>query len=1078
MDSSNTLEDVMKKLLSFVLLATILAIPAVLQGTFINGSITNWRWTESGSPYLIQNDITIPQGNTLLIEPGTHIYFEENTSLTVNGTLLAQGAERSHIYISSVSTWKGISFVDGADDSILEYIQIERVESGVAISIDNTHHLSITNCLFILSYENYISSDVYSSVIYANSSSYITFEHNTVSGYQMSVTTHIPIDIYMFQFQYCGYLSFKDNNITENQIDCVAFLGRDISIFSYYGCHTIAFEGNNITDNTVNCSLNVIEHMSILSFKNCNKIVFEDNTVVANQVNQALVLNGEYKNYLIYFYDSVNMSFNDNIITDNRAAIIVDFLIEYNGSSNDNTDTEIKRNQLRRNIGDSHICEVVNYRINNSFVIEDNVAMHNSIIDENGDSCIFLCGRDIVFTNNTISENQSGEVGGGLQILAQEGTISIENNIISSNSAGDGGGVYIMSDDIEAQVYFAENKIYNNTAIFGGGLTVYKSPIRADNNYLSLDLGVFIYKNTIVSNFARYGAGVSTYNSNIALVNNVIAHNHAVTGFSGYGIDIARDVENGYENLNESRTTVLVNNMIWGNDNNQINGNGIGINDILYIRNTTIEDGMSSVLYNSTIDALAVYTSDPQFIDPHTHNWHILNEDYDILSPGIGNPYPDFVGLFPFDSIYERSTHERSFSTGWQWISFPKLERDFDNNGSVAFDDVTITFGSNANTWKSQNGQSEYYSYLPGWDPTLDDIQSTMGFKIEVSNGFTHSIPGTTLNPNTEITLYPGIENWIGYFLPETQSFFSAIDAETLEKILDIHTKNGGFHYRYDAPPRPLTRYGYSVYYEPESDFISIPSITRLKFGDMVAITLKPGETEHTFTWVRGEVSPSFVREPTTFFTYNEYADYQSLFIEFEAVKNPVEIGAFINGVCKGATMYQGSMSEILLYLDDTDFNEEIEIVFAYQKIGGAYYTETMFRYSLLDTKSGQFVKTPLISSANARYYHIVFPDGKNETSEEVTPPFVQLMQNYPNPFNPDTKIDFYLSHDDHVTLSVYNIKGQKVCDLVRTTTSAGKHSVVWNGKDSMGRSVSSGIYLYKLTTGLGSVQRKMVLLK
>ena len=90
----------------------------------------------------------------------------------------------------------------------------------------------------------------------------------------------------------------------------------------------------------------------------------------------------------------------------------------------------------------------------------------------------------------------------------------------------------------------------------------------------------------------------------------------------------------------------------------------------------------------------------------------------------------------------------------------------------------------------------------------------------------------------------------------------------------------------------------------------------------------------------------------------------------------------------------------------------------------------------------------------------------------------VFLQQNYPNPFNPTTNINYSLKENSKVSLSIYNIKGQKVKQLVSEQLSAGQHSVVWNGKDNNGKSVSSGIYFYKLRTDNFEKTRKMILIK
>ncbi|MDO9576796.1 MAG: right-handed parallel beta-helix repeat-containing protein [Candidatus Cloacimonadales bacterium] len=90
---------------------------------------------------------------------------------------------------------------------------------------------------------------------------------------------------------------------------------------------------------------------------------------------------------------------------------------------------------------------------------------------------------------------------------------------------------------------------------------------------------------------------------------------------------------------------------------------------------------------------------------------------------------------------------------------------------------------------------------------------------------------------------------------------------------------------------------------------------------------------------------------------------------------------------------------------------------------------------------------------------------------------------NFPNPFNPDTKIQFSIPIDSKVELAVYNIKGQKVKQLINDQLAAGQHSVVWNGTDESGKQSASGIYFCKVKAEVeGKTKfektRKMMLLK
>jgi hypothetical protein len=93
-------------------------------------------------------------------------------------------------------------------------------------------------------------------------------------------------------------------------------------------------------------------------------------------------------------------------------------------------------------------------------------------------------------------------------------------------------------------------------------------------------------------------------------------------------------------------------------------------------------------------------------------------------------------------------------------------------------------------------------------------------------------------------------------------------------------------------------------------------------------------------------------------------------------------------------------------------------------------------------------------------------------------PTEVSLKQNYPNPFNPSTEIEFALPEAEFVKLSIFNLLGQEVQNLLSEVRQAGYHKVIWNGTNSSGATVPSGAYFYRMDAGNYSQSMKMVLLK
>jgi hypothetical protein len=104
-----------------------------------------------------------------------------------------------------------------------------------------------------------------------------------------------------------------------------------------------------------------------------------------------------------------------------------------------------------------------------------------------------------------------------------------------------------------------------------------------------------------------------------------------------------------------------------------------------------------------------------------------------------------------------------------------------------------------------------------------------------------------------------------------------------------------------------------------------------------------------------------------------------------------------------------------------------------------------------------------------------------NVSAEDNTLPPLQGdigLRNYPNPFNPETIISFIAPHSGNLTLSVYNVKGQKVRTLLDGFAAEGYHSINWNGKDETGFGVSSGVYFAVVQMNGKHQTHKMILMK
>ncbi|MHB1687444.1 MAG: FlgD immunoglobulin-like domain containing protein [Ignavibacteriaceae bacterium] len=121
--------------------------------------------------------------------------------------------------------------------------------------------------------------------------------------------------------------------------------------------------------------------------------------------------------------------------------------------------------------------------------------------------------------------------------------------------------------------------------------------------------------------------------------------------------------------------------------------------------------------------------------------------------------------------------------------------------------------------------------------------------------------------------------------------------------------------------------------------------------------------------------------------------------------------------------------------------------------------------------------ETKLDISGSVKFNDVLSASLSNLTVKEIPSQF-GLSQNYPNPFNPTTTIKYQIAQDTKVVLDIYDMLGQRVRSLVNDVQSAGYYNVTWDGQNSFGQQVASGVYIYRLQAGNFVQTMKMNLLK
>jgi len=141
----------------------------------------------------------------------------------------------------------------------------------------------------------------------------------------------------------------------------------------------------------------------------------------------------------------------------------------------------------------------------------------------------------------------------------------------------------------------------------------------------------------------------------------------------------------------------------------------------------------------------------------------------------------------------------------------------------------------------------------------------------------------------------------------------------------------------------------------------------------------------------------------------------------------------------------------------------------------GPGFKDVRIRFRLVTDASGVF---PGWNLDDVEIHEGESPTAVAEQESEGVPKEYALLGNYPNPFNPETSIEYQLPRPGRVEVSVYNLAGQHIRTLRQAHQPAGKYKLRWDGKDELGNSVASGVYLYRMHAGEFSATKKMILAK
>ena len=395
------------------------------------------------------------------------------------------------------------------------------------------------------------------------------------------------------------------------------------------------------------------------------------------------------------------------------------------------------------------------------------------------------------------------------------------------------------------------------------------------------------------------------------------------------------------------------------------------------------------------------------------------------------------------------------FEKGIKWISFPAIDDvTADNNtiGSLIRPLTSNDLLDKVNWIVNGTEEHEFYWCEHEWINSDHIVTSPQGYKLhmkdDVYEEYVLEVSGFQEPKNSVIELLGNeTKNWIGYFIDKSLKAEIAF-AGVWDNLASIKTQY------------------WSMVRIPGTDTWISGEDTVLEYGDMVVVTCYD-DCDLTWNDDSNPDDPGNTKNAENF-DYTEEADYIPIFVELGPDDEATEIGVLIDGVCKGAAVVEADTVQIRSYM----IGDEGDLEFVLYN-GDRAALQTYKEYTIYNPQTQMNESGAIAASADNDFYFVSF----DEETEYESPPFLSIY-NYPNPFNPQTTIFYSLPQDSKVNLSIYNIKGQKVRELVNGYNESGKYQTVWNGEDEKNNTVSSGIYFYRIETGKGSLNRKMILMK
>ncbi|MEN8225431.1 MAG: hypothetical protein ABFS05_08740, partial [Bacteroidota bacterium] len=419
----------------------------------------------------------------------------------------------------------------------------------------------------------------------------------------------------------------------------------------------------------------------------------------------------------------------------------------------------------------------------------------------------------------------------------------------------------------------------------------------------------------------------------------------------------------------------------------------------------------------------------------------------------------------------------------WAWLSTPRMDRVFNNTVHIntVFSNESLVAGEYITGTELQNIPIDYTEpisnvyQITSWDAAADlqDIQSTLGYKLKFVYAQGYEPPdqkwlqleGNVLDPDyayVDLAEDPK-ENWLGYYLYQEQSPFDAISEDDLEHIYSIKGQYWACgKFWEDGIPEP---YWVCQCYIGKS--------VRLKYGDMVVI--KTYQPIDDFRWqlFGSPVTDNTDRPETENYNFTQQADYTPIFIELDSTVNPLEIGAFVEDSCVGASSVLPKDTVVLVPAYTEGISGEIYFE-SYYGTNKSYPAIT--EYFVANNQLKHFEKRLINTSEQEDYYlvSLKYNDGKSANKSEED----AWIHCHPNPVRSSGTISCNVPADCFVEIKLFDIMGTEQFAISEGRLKAGTHEFLFLGKDVNGKPLSNGTYILSMRSTEYQAQTKIIVIK